>query len=416
MKYLPMQPFTKKIIVSFIICFVCLIALAVLKIYLLKTNARDHHESIVYFVAVGQLGLLFIVFIYALFLVHRKWAAAFLVLMVVCELLIGYVAQAVFENPLGMIGKSKTKILFPAQLYVISYLFPIPQEDTMCVEYDAELYYIFKKNHRYNFKKGGFITTLSSNSAGVRDDETALQKPEIICLGDSYTMGWGMDKPNDFPSVIAKKTGKKVLNAGITSYGTARETILMRRLNTSNLQYLIIQYCLNDVPENKTYIKNNYHLPVSTKQRLHLRTIATNRYSIYFPFKYVLSYAHCCVYIIEQIINKDKIQAPTDIYKTQKIQEAAKDFLDILKQSTINFNKTKVFVYPELEGLLPIQSAIFCDEITRLTKNTPYARSIKPLMINIPDTLRLQPDSHYNLQGNEYVADIISKEILADMQ
>jgi len=41
--------------------------------------------------------------------------------------------------------------------------------------------------------------------------------------------------------VLEKNTNRKVLNAGISSFATVREMILLNRLDTSNLKYLIIQ-------------------------------------------------------------------------------------------------------------------------------------------------------------------------------
>ncbi|HEY6505513.1 MAG TPA: hypothetical protein VIZ28_16175 [Chitinophagaceae bacterium] len=55
-------------------------------------------------------------------------------------------------------------------------------------------------------------------------------------------------------------TGEKVLNAGMSSYGTARELKNLYRLDTSGLQTLIIQYGRNDEVENEQFVRDNYSL------------------------------------------------------------------------------------------------------------------------------------------------------------
>ena len=105
------------------------------------------------------------------------------------------------------------------------------------------------------------------NSLGVRDDEESLTKPSIVFLGDSFTMGWGVSQTESFPSLIEKATGQRALNAGISSYGTAREIKLLERVDTSNLKYLVIQYCLNDDEENNTFVSNQNQLKVSDEKK-----------------------------------------------------------------------------------------------------------------------------------------------------
>lgn len=54
----------------------------------------------------------------------------------------------------------------------------------------------------------------SINSLGVRDDEAALNNPEIVVVGDSQAMGWAVGREQTFPALIGKQTGKKILNTG----------------------------------------------------------------------------------------------------------------------------------------------------------------------------------------------------------
>ncbi|MGO8056386.1 hypothetical protein, partial [Rhizobium leguminosarum] len=64
---------------------------------------------------------------------------------------------------------------------------------------------------------------------------------------------------------IEKISGLRVLNAGISSYGTAREIELLKQLDTSALKFIMIQYCSNDDAENNASKANQYHLKISSR-------------------------------------------------------------------------------------------------------------------------------------------------------
>lgn len=94
------------------------------------------------------------------------------------------------------------------------------------------------------------------NSQFLRDDELSLQGPEIVVLGDSHGMGFGVSQDKTFAQIIERRTGKMVLNAAVYSYATVREMRLLDRLDTNSVKYLIIQYCGNDYSENRSFMKN----------------------------------------------------------------------------------------------------------------------------------------------------------------
>ena len=74
----------------------------------------------------------------------------------------------------------------------------------------------------------------------MRDDEESLKAPEVIVLGDSVAMGWGIEQNETMAQQIEAMAGLKVLNAGISSYGTVREMKLLNRLDLSRVKYLVI--------------------------------------------------------------------------------------------------------------------------------------------------------------------------------
>lgn len=162
----------------------------------------------------------------------------------------------------------------------------IIQNKEECAKYDKELFYTLKPgNCIFNIAESS--EAYSINSLGVRDDEKSLDKPEILFLGDSFTMGWGVSNEDTYAQIVENKTGMKVLNAGISSYGTAREMGLLKRIDTSNLKYLIIQYCPNDHEENLSFLKNNNILNVSSEEKFNELVKRERKKSEYYPGKYL---------------------------------------------------------------------------------------------------------------------------------
>ena len=123
------------------------------------------------------------------------------------------------------------------------------QYDRAASQFDGSLQYILKPGS-HSFENWEFSTRVDVNREGLRDSEQNLQSPEVIFLGDSYTMGWGVEEKDSFVRQFGNATGKKCLNAGISSYGTAREYMMLKRLSLDSCKLLVIQYHENDLLEN----------------------------------------------------------------------------------------------------------------------------------------------------------------------
>src|SRR5690606_19694091 len=107
------------------------------------------------------------------------------------------------------------------------------------------------------FKSFEFNTTYDVNALGVRDDAASLEHPEVIFLGDSFTMGWGVEGEESFPAVFEQNSGLRCLNTGVSSYGTAREMRMLARTQLDSLKAIVIQFHDTDLEENNFYVKNN---------------------------------------------------------------------------------------------------------------------------------------------------------------
>ncbi|MBK7875211.1 MAG: hypothetical protein IPJ77_05595 [Planctomycetes bacterium] len=99
------------------------------------------------------------------------------------------------------------------------------------------------------------------NSRGLRDDrEHAYAKPDglrrIVCLGDSFTIGYEVDEADCFARVLERElraSGLRVdvLNAGVSGFSTAEEVLyLERELARYEPDLVILSFFGNDLADN----------------------------------------------------------------------------------------------------------------------------------------------------------------------
>ena len=127
------------------------------------------------------------------------------------------------------------------------------QYDSTFSQYDSRLGYLYRPNISASYNLWEFENFVSTNKAGLRDDNASLDNPDIIAIGDSYTTGWGVEQQENYAQLLEKRLNKKVLNAGISSFGTIREGVLLSQLDKDSCEWVILQHCGNDFLENKTW-------------------------------------------------------------------------------------------------------------------------------------------------------------------
>lgn len=73
-----------------------------------------------------------------------------------------------------------------------------------------------KRNFHGRFRMLEFDSTVSTNSLGLRDRDIDFSKPRILCLGDSFTFGFGVENDETFCARLEREFGGRydVVNAG----------------------------------------------------------------------------------------------------------------------------------------------------------------------------------------------------------
>lgn len=162
----------------------------------------------------------------------------------------------------------------------------IIQFNAQAARWDPELFYTLRPG-RFQFLQAEFRHEFRVNGAGLRDEESALRAPEIIVVGDSFTMGWGVAQEAAYPKLIEAAIGRRTLNAGVSSYGTVREMLLLNRLDMSRLRVLVVQYNGDDFFENRAYWRagNEHRSRDERRWRYTVERVAARR--AYSPGKHV---------------------------------------------------------------------------------------------------------------------------------
>ncbi len=165
----------------------------------------------------------------------------------------------------------------------------IPQMDLDVVAYDPELTYLLRPGPA-RFANREFDTQVAGNNAGLRDNEASLERPDLIVLGDSFAFGWGVERHETFAQVLERSTGLAVLNAAMSSYGTARQTILLERLDVSAARAVVVQYFMNDYRENRAFVDAGYSLAVTPEDEFLLSVRDFERQTTYRPLDYLAAF------------------------------------------------------------------------------------------------------------------------------
>ena len=272
-----------------------------------------------------------------------------------------------------------------------------------CGCYHPDLGYTLKPG-KFFFTEKEFSNAYSINSLGVRDTEEALVGPEIVIIGDSFALGWGVAQDETFAKLLEQKTKLKLLNTSVPSYGTVREMLMLRRVDISNLKCLIIQYCGDDYDENLSYYLNGNHPQIMRAITFAKLTEHHSREKRYFFGKYLL------LKVIKKI-NECKPQPQANIPATRLNDVDL--FLHVLKQNPDILSSVPIIVF-EMNGR--DQSNTFTDELKQKAISSGNPAFIQNLIIiDMSQYLRENNffvlDDHLKPSGHQIVADVLYKAI-----
>jgi hypothetical protein len=185
----------------------------------------------------------------------------------------------------------------------------ITQFDKNIGQYDSILFYKLRPNVHVKHSSKEFSTNFLTNSAGYRSEEQSLVNPEIVFIGDSYTMGWGVENEDCFANKTANYLQYKGLNMGVSSYNTVREILALQRISLASCRFLVVQYCSNDAAENIAYIENKFQYQAPTLAKYEETVLVNLENKTYYPYKYTFNLLKS---IFKKVKNKDNVDKKID--------------------------------------------------------------------------------------------------------
>ncbi|MBL7132109.1 MAG: hypothetical protein ISS45_12040 [Candidatus Omnitrophica bacterium] len=271
--------------------------------------------------------------------------------------------------------------------------------------YDSDLTYTLKPGVFF-FSNIEFKNRFQVNSLGVRDDEDSLNLPDIIVAGDSTAMGCGVDQDETYAQIIEQRTKLKVLNAGVSSYGTVREICILDRIDTENLKYLLIHYDKNDYRENASFHNNNNTLNI-TDERSYDRI--AKRYLIgkrYYVGKYaIFTFKYAAQRLRPYLFNDKKFFENRKLFKEQTKENDVDFFLNaLISAGTTELYKVKIVVLGDAEFIPRLRQKIHLKDYPNYISNLIAV----DLSNKLTEDCYYILDDHINAKGHK----IIAREIL----
>jgi hypothetical protein len=130
-----------------------------------------------------------------------------------------------------------------------------------CSEPDAVLLYRLRPG-ACRFDSDEFDTAVRVSARHLREDRETVA-PDFVALGDSVALGWGVEREQAFPALLAAQAGGRETVVAHSSYGTVRELLLLRRLALRDFGAVVVQYSANDLRENRAFLASGRHQPAS---------------------------------------------------------------------------------------------------------------------------------------------------------
>ena len=266
-----------------------------------------------------------------------------------------------------------------------------------CARYDPEVTYTLKQGNCHQ-KSREFSVEYSINSKGMRDDETSLDSPEIVVIGDSQAMGWGIDQELTFGTLLEENVGRRVLNTAISSYGTVRQFKILERVDLSNLDYLIVTYNANDLRENRTYYENGNNLPILAEEEYNKYVgWHEDRKKYYFGKHSYTLIRKLYKGFLETFVERESTPN-TEMSSDKEFKDEVGLFLNVLLNTSVNLENTNIIVIEVNENAN--NDSMFVDQLNEELESKASYNGIAKSITAIDLSPMLTGDKYYLLDDH----------------
>ena len=258
----------------------------------------------------------------------------------------------------------------------------------------------------FRFREIEFDNEYRINSLGIRDAEESLVAPEIVFLGDSFSLGWGVDQEETFIKLLETKTDLRTLNTAVPSYGTVREMLMLKNVDRSALKCLILQYCGDDYDENRLFYQNGNRPQILRAETFERMTELHGKPKDYYPGKYL-------GLKIKKKYQEWRPQPKKSVGARPPLGEVDL-FLHVLKQNTDQIADLPLIVF-EMNGVN--QTNEFTLELRKKITEPDQPQFIRNMIVldmteYLTDGHFFVMDGHLNPAGQMAVADVLHRALL----
>jgi hypothetical protein len=272
-----------------------------------------------------------------------------------------------------------------------------------CAQFDPQLFYTLRPG-RFHFENREFDDEFDVNTLGLRDAEGALHDPELVVLGDSYAMGWGVPQDETMARLIQRETGLRALNAGIAGYGTVREMRLLDRIETATLRYLVIQYCDDDILETRPFANHDDVLEVRDQRQYRQDVRRAERRKRYWLGRRTYEFLHDVFF-----------PTPEPEFRHASPEEHARYFVNaLLHAGRTDLSRVRLVTFEILQTRTV--DGVFALALRREIASEKYPPWVRDMIV-LDLTGRLGPEHYYDLddhlrpEGQKIVAAAVSEAI-----
>jgi hypothetical protein len=295
-------------------------------------------------------------------------------------------------------------------LYIFSGERRIMQFLRGCGCFDADLGYILNQGE-FVFSGREFCNRYRINSLGVRDDESSLDHPEVVVVGDSFALGWGVEQDEMFSNVLKRMLGIDVLNTAVPSYGTVREMKMLQRVNREHMKFLIIQYCNDDYEENRDFYLNGNLLKTMRRETFEKYVDIHSSYKKYYFGKYLKLKLDKKIHEAKE--RREKKREKKNITSIPVDKDEAELFLHAIINSGLDLSGVQIIAF-EMNG--KNQMNVFTSTLKERIAGGIYPQYIRRMIVlDMSEYLRRDNfyilDDHLTPEGNRVVAEVLLRTI-----
>jgi len=312
-----------------------------------------------------------------------------------------------------------------------------PIAESLYTEYDRELGWVSLPNvYLPNmYGPGKFLRTNSQRFRNTVDFTRAVTsgRARIICSGDSFTFGFGVDNEHAWPQLLASQAPNiETVNMGQGGYGADQAYLWYKRDGVAmdhDIQILALIY--PDLYRMQHSAFNGYGKPLLGVEND--RVVVTNvpvprSMEVWAPRLARIENALSHLTVIHLIRSALKLNAAGLPAESDERNEQTAGVLSHMLDDLLAMNQARGSVFVLV--YLPVRAELGSQSGTWRHVLGEYARQRRVLYIDLTDNFRRLPAAesdklfitnvalgtagHYNEAGNAFVADLIFRQLLAN--